>query len=79
MLTENPVEALDLDFDTAVQRLSERGRPFVTTMFARTRYIDETMKEELGRGARQVVILGAGFDSRGYRFQDSLGRTTFLK
>jgi len=33
----------------------------------RTRYIDDTLGEALGRGVEQVVILGAGFDSRPYR------------
>ncbi len=34
---------------------------------ARTRLIDELTLEALRRGARQVVLLGAGFDSRAYR------------
>src|SRR4051794_15058036 len=34
---------------------------------ARTRLIDDELDDALRRGIRQVVILGAGFDSRGYR------------
>jgi methyltransferase (TIGR00027 family) len=34
---------------------------------ARTRFIDDTIGAALGRGMDQVVILGAGFDSRAYR------------
>ena len=34
---------------------------------ARTRLIDDALRDALTRGARQVVILGAGFDSRAYR------------
>lgn len=35
---------------------------------ARTRFIDDALLAALGRGIDQVVILGAGFDSRAYRF-----------
>jgi methyltransferase (TIGR00027 family) len=35
---------------------------------ARSRYIDRQLKRAARRGVAQVVILGAGFDSRAYRF-----------
>jgi len=35
---------------------------------ARTRYIDDYMLECLADGVKQIVILGAGYDSRAYRF-----------
>jgi methyltransferase (TIGR00027 family) len=35
---------------------------------ARCRYMDDVLSEELGRGIQQLVILGAGYDSRAYRF-----------
>jgi methyltransferase (TIGR00027 family) len=38
----------------------------------RTRYMDDLVREELGRGVRQLVLLGAGFDSRAYRMGDIL-------
>lgn len=38
-----------------------------TSGVARTRLIDEAVCKALGDGARQVVLLGAGFDSRAYR------------
>ncbi|SNT01941.1 methyltransferase, TIGR00027 family [Actinoplanes regularis] len=34
---------------------------------ARTRLIDDLALEALARGARQVILLGAGYDSRAYR------------
>jgi methyltransferase (TIGR00027 family) len=37
------------------------------TVAVRTRYIDDCLGEALRRGVEQVVILGAGFDSRAYR------------
>jgi methyltransferase (TIGR00027 family) len=42
-------------------------------LMARERYIDEVLKQFLGEGLQQLVILGAGYDSRGYRF-DLAGR-----
>lgn len=39
------------------------------TVVARTRYIDDVLGEALRSGAEQVVILGAGFDSRAYRIR----------
>lgn len=35
----------------------------------RTRYFDDRLDEQLSRGCRQVVILGAGLDTRGVRKQ----------
>src|SRR5262249_2806903 len=37
------------------------------TVAVRTRYIDERLGDALRRGVEQIVILGAGFDSRAYR------------
>jgi methyltransferase (TIGR00027 family) len=37
------------------------------TVVVRTRYIDDVLGEALRAGVEQVVILGAGFDSRAYR------------
>ncbi len=34
---------------------------------ARTRFIDDLLRESLAEGVEQIVILGAGFDSRAYR------------
>jgi methyltransferase (TIGR00027 family) len=36
---------------------------------ARTRFFDEQVLAALGRGVRQVVILGAGYDDRALRFR----------
>jgi len=41
-------------------------------MTARTRFIDDTLLASIHNGAKQVVILGAGFDSRAYRFSELL-------
>jgi methyltransferase (TIGR00027 family) len=43
---------------------------FVVT---RHRYIDDRLANALRDGAEQVVVLGAGYDSRAFRFAESLG------
>lgn len=44
---------------------------FVVT---RHRYIDDRLAAALAAGARQVVVLGAGYDARAFRFADALGK-----
>lgn len=39
---------------------------------ARTRLIDDLLLEAVRRGVEQVVILGAGFDTRAHRFREEL-------
>ena len=41
-------------------------------VIARTRYFDDFLQQRLAGGAEQLVILGAGYDSRPYRFADQL-------
>jgi methyltransferase (TIGR00027 family) len=50
-----------------------RGRGIMGFILARCRFIDDLLSDELNRGLQQLVILGAGFDSRAYRF-DLLSR-----
>ncbi len=57
----------------AVERLIELSFPgHHHYVLARTRYIDDFLLEELVDGPEQLVILGAGFDSRAHRFADRL-------
>ena len=46
---------------------------------ARTHYIDASLKRAVEAGATQVVVLGAGFDSRAYRFRASLPSVRFFE
>jgi methyltransferase (TIGR00027 family) len=39
---------------------------------ARTRHFDEVLLSEICAGVAQVVLLGAGYDSRAFRFRDAL-------
>jgi len=64
------MDALDLDYEAAMKKNPAPG--MVGAMLSRTRYVDEVLLQDLGGGARQVVILGAGFDSRAYRFRERL-------
>lgn len=45
----------------------------VQLVATKTRYIDDYLKRCLGEGARQVVILGAGYDSRALRIEELEG------
>jgi methyltransferase (TIGR00027 family) len=46
---------------------------------ARTRFFDAVLESELAAGARQLVILGAGYDSRACRFADQLSQATVFE
>jgi len=53
------------------------GEFFVTFQGARTRYFDAYFRRATDAGARQVVILAAGLDSRAYRLPWPDGTTVF--
>ena len=44
-------------------------------VIARTKYIDAVFKQALEEQFDQVLIFGAGFDTRALRFQDAMGKT----
>jgi methyltransferase (TIGR00027 family) len=46
---------------------------------ARVKHIDRVLSEELDSGLEQLVILGAGFDTRAHRFADRLAATRVLE
>lgn len=49
-----------------------------TSAIARTKLIDDAMRDALAHGISQVVILGAGFDCRAYRLPQ-LSKTTIFE
>ncbi len=54
---------------------ARRRSPGVAEYLAtRTRYIDDFLAECIAKGLQQLVILGAGFDSRPYRFERLKGQ-----
>lgn len=59
----------------AFRRLGATGTSYVPL---RHRFIDEHLATALDAGVAQVVLLGAGYDTRAYRFADQLdGRRVF--
>lgn len=52
---------------------------FAGLMLWRTRYIDEALERAVKNGAKQVVILGAGFDTRAYRFGELLKHSRVIE
>jgi len=70
-IAEHPISrALRDDYSKARENREVSGMS--NLMLVRTRFVDERMQEALKHGATQVVILGAGLDTRAYRFRDLL-------
>ena len=65
------LNALAMDTAGAWASLGVR-RGFAQAVHVRTRHIDAVFEESLASGASQVVILGAGLDSRPYRYATRL-------
>src|SRR5260221_8527416 len=69
LIADHPIsKALDRDFQDAMNDPDVFG--FAWLMLVRTRFIDERMERAVRGGATQVVILGAGFDTRAHRFTE---------
>lgn len=65
------LDALAMETERAWTTLGPRSI-FARGVHIRTRHIDDVLADSLRAGAMQVVILGAGLDSRAYRFGDAL-------
>lgn len=48
----------------------KKGPGVMGFLTVRERHIDEYLKLQIEAGIQQLVILGAGFDARAYRFED---------
>ena len=66
------IKALSLPYEDA---LKNGSIGVCRMMLIRTRFIDDRLKEAVDGGAKQIVILGAGFDSRAYRLRSELANT----
>ena len=77
VLPDLQMDALDLDFDRAMKQLGVHLPVAVLTY--RTKGFDAALLDAVQNGATQVVVLGAGFDSRPYRFQSQLGNVRFME
>jgi methyltransferase (TIGR00027 family) len=78
LIADHPIsKALDRDFREAMNDPDVFG--FAWLMLVRTRFIDEMMERAVRSGATQLVILGAGFDTRVHRFTDLLKDTAVIE
>ncbi|HSA66301.1 MAG TPA: SAM-dependent methyltransferase [Methyloceanibacter sp.] len=70
-LYRDPIVSLFLNERTraAAERIAAGFPPARQGVKLRTRYYDDHLDAQLGNGCRQVVILGAGLDTRGVRKQ----------
>jgi methyltransferase (TIGR00027 family) len=58
----------------------EKKHPFILDCIpARTRYIDDYVNKCIDDGIEQLIILGAGYDSRAYRIERLKGRVTVFE
>lgn len=67
------------DYDSALAIIRKRGSSTFYYMTARTKYIDHVLSQEAAAGVEQVVILGAGLDSRAYRFAKRFPKLKFFE
>jgi methyltransferase (TIGR00027 family) len=77
LLRDYPADVVDLDYATALKRLPDPQA--VLGLHLRTKHVDATLDEALRNAVRQIVILGAGFDTRGYRFRERLAGIRFVE
>ena len=56
--------------ETALKLYKEVAPGFHEFIIARARYIDDFLQDNILKGIEQLVILGAGYDSRAYRFEE---------
>jgi len=78
LIAEHPLsQALSRDFQDAISDPEVFG--FAWLMLVRTRFIDERMERAIRNGATQLVILGAGFDTRAHRFTELLQDTPVIE
>jgi methyltransferase (TIGR00027 family) len=71
LIAGHPLAAA-LEHDTPDIRQNPEVQSAVMTLIVRTKFIDERLQQTIKDGATQVVILGAGWDTRAYRFADLL-------
>jgi methyltransferase (TIGR00027 family) len=78
LIFSHPVNrAVDQDPRISVQ--DPEVLPLIRLNDVRTRFIDDRLQESLRAGAVQVLILGAGLDSRAYRFREPLEKARVIE
>lgn len=61
-----------LESDTLENRRNPEVQSAVMTLIVRTKFMDERLQRAIAAGATQVVIMGAGWDTRARRFAELL-------
>lgn len=76
-----PPALLPRDYAVARQLIDQDPEGFSGYFFvnARTLHIDAQLAKATAEGARQVVVLGAGYDSRAYRFHQAYPKLVFFE
>ncbi len=64
---------IPMGYESARKQIDSMAERYAAYFYvnARTHYIDAALRRSAAAGATQVVVLGAGFDSRAYRFRAS--------
>src|SRR5512133_1649614 len=67
--------------DSQVREMIRKAIPkgMYEYVIARTKYVDGVFLDALKQNIKQIVILGAGFDSRPYRFQELIDKTKIFE
>lgn len=65
--------------ETALNIFKDIVPGFHEFFLARTRYIDDYLQQFINKGLEQLVILGAGYDSRAYRFDELKNRVKIFE
>ena len=68
-----------LDFPSMVKQFNQEKQWTFYYITARTKHIDALLRKELKAGIKQVVIMGAGYDTRGYRFYKYFPKVKFFE
>jgi methyltransferase (TIGR00027 family) len=67
--------------DASIKSVIERGisKALYAYVLARTAFFDEVVKTALEHGIAQIVFLGAGYDTRAYRFHQLIKNTRIFE
>ena len=68
----SPLQRLSCDVRGKFLLRQQRERPFYFYVLARTRHYDAVFCNAIANGARYIVNVGCGSDTRAYRFTDAL-------
>ncbi len=73
------IPGLGMSFDAAKISIDVQDTGVFYYVNARTHHMDNLLRQALDNGVSQVVIMGAGFDSRAYRFHEQYPKVRFFE